>query len=182
MNMRKQTWKAAVSAAAIAASAALPYAASADGEAEDVITISGETSTNLTAATLGGKSVVIRDCSLTADCDWSGLSTLNMKSVVETEILDRLDAPNGSYVNTGFNPNQDTRVVFDATVQDKGEAWFAALSRKKTDSNWWNTGVFQYINYPNNGLKSYVGYGNEALDRPDGIRWNLTRTCASWTT
>ena len=168
--MRKQTWKAAVSAAAIAASAALPYTASADGEAEDVITISGETSTNLTAATLGGKSVVIRDCSLTADCDWSGLSTLNMKSVAETEILDRLDAPNGSYVNTGFNPNQDTRVVFDATVQDKGEAWFAALSRKKTDSNWWNTGVFQYINYPNNGLKSYVGYGNEALEVNPGAQ------------
>ena len=157
-----------LAALAIAASAIFPYSASADGE--DVITISGETSTNLTTATLGGKSVVIRDCSLTADCDWSGLSTLNMKSVVETEILDRLDAPNGSYVNTGFNPNQDTRVVFDATVQDKGEAWFAALSRRKNQSNWWNTGVFQYINYPNNGLKSYVGYGNEALEVDPGAQ------------
>lgn len=168
MNMRKQTWRATVSAAAIAASAFFPYAAAAEGEAEDVITISGETSTNLTAATLGGKSVVIRNCSLIADCDWSGLSSLDMRSVVETEILDRLDAPNGSYVNTGFNPNQDTRVVFVATVQDKGEAWFAALSRRNNQSSWWNTGVFQFINYPNNGLKSYVGYGNEALELNPG--------------
>ena len=55
MNMRKQTWKAAVSAAAIAAGAAIPMAANADVGTVDVNGVTWTVNTNATArtATLG---------------------------------------------------------------------------------------------------------------------------------
>ena len=46
--------------------------------------------------------------------------------------LDWLDAPAGSYVDTGVKPNQDTRVVMDVAVKDSNtrEYWFGAWDNR----------------------------------------------------
>ena len=38
--------------------------------------------------------------------------------------VDHIIAPRGKYVDTGYKPNQNTRVVMDVTVQGAMEYWF----------------------------------------------------------
>ena len=63
------------------------------------------------------------------------------------------DATNGVYVDTGFCPNQNTRVVMDVTVQGGGtyEYWFGVLT------NAYNKGAFAVGNTKDN---VYSGFGN----------------------
>ena len=61
-------------------------------------------------------------------------------------------APNGAYIDTGYKPNQDTRVVMDVTVQGAGEYWFGCWDRN------YNDGAFAF---GNDGGGIYAGYGNQ---------------------
>ena len=73
-------------------------------------------------------------------------------------------APAGSYIDTGYKPNQNTRVVMDVTVQDVREYWFGAWT------NNWDNGVYALGN--DNG-EVYCGYGSGrsscgGIKGPDG--------------
>ena len=61
-------------------------------------------------------------------------------------------APNGTYIDTGYKPNQDTRVVMDVTVQSAGEYWFGCWDED------YNKGAFAF---GNDGGGIYAGYGNQ---------------------
>ena len=84
----------------------------------------------------------IGDCKLTADCDWRGLAAFTN---------DYIDVPNGAYIDTGFKPNQDTRVVVDVTVGSTKEYWFGCWNSA------FNNGAFAV---GNDGSKLFSGYGN----------------------
>ena len=62
-------------------------------------------------------------------------------------------APRDSYINTGYKPNQDTRVAMDVTVQGAREYWFGAWNVA------WNDGAYALGN--DNG-EVYCGYGSGA--------------------
>ena len=95
---------------------------------------------------------------LATNCDWSGLasSTQCVAYVNETAGLSEveyLDAPNGSYIDTGFQPNERTSVVADFTVVDstKHEYFFGA----------WNTDYKTEAFAVGNDVKNlYSGFGN----------------------
>ena len=100
----------------------------------------------------------IGDGTLAADCDWRGLACSTQCLACADDIagmrsVEYLAAPNGSYVDTGFKPNERTSVVADFTVVDatKHEYFFGA----------WNTsfkvGAFAVGNDVNN---LYSGFGN----------------------
>ena len=60
-------------------------------------------------------------------------------------------APRGSYIDTGYKPNQDTRVAMDVTVQGAREYWFGAWNID------WDNGAYALGN--DNG-EVYCGYGS----------------------
>ena len=61
-------------------------------------------------------------------------------------------APNGAYIDTGYKPNQDTRVAMDVTVQGVREYWFGCWDED------YNKGAFAF---GNDGTGIYAGYGNQ---------------------
>ena len=61
------------------------------------------------------------------------------------------DAPKGAYIDTGFKPDSNTRVVMDVDVQGGGEYWFGAWNVA------WNNGAFAV---GNDGNEVYIGYGS----------------------
>ncbi|MCQ2394553.1 MAG: CotH kinase family protein [Kiritimatiellae bacterium] len=69
----------------------------------------------------------------------------------ETVCLTRLIAPRGAYFNTGFYPDQNSRVCVTIDVQKNVEYWFGAWN---TD---WNNQAFAL---GNDGGGVYVGFGN----------------------
>ena len=69
--------------------------------------------------------------------------------------LQYLDAPKNAYIDTGFAPNNNTRVVFDVTVRGTLESWFGVSD--DSSGNWWKTKVF---GVSNDGGGVYSGFGN----------------------
>ena len=63
-----------------------------------------------------------------------------------------IDAPKGAYIDTGFKPDSNTRVVMDVDVQGAGEYWFGMWNVG------YNNGAFAVGNDGNN---VYTGYGNQ---------------------
>ena len=86
------------------------------------------------------------DIVLTADCDWRGLAST----------VEYIDAPKEAYIDTGFAPNQNTRVVMDVTVQSTRESYFGVSD--EPGSNWWKTKVLSVSNDGDRGI--YSGFGN----------------------
>ena len=81
-----------------------------------LVKIEGATTFNVPAGqTLSYASLEFNNVSLAADCDWRGLAAVN--TPVAPVALTYLDAPRGSYIDTGFKPNNKTRVVLDVTVR-----------------------------------------------------------------
>ena len=73
-------------------------------DVETAVVISGETDFNCPfGQTLDYESLIIGDCTLTADCDWRGLVLRPSPAYI--------DVPKDAYIDTGFKPNQNTRVV-----------------------------------------------------------------------
>ena len=66
--------------------------------------------------------------------------------------VDYIVAPRDSYIDTGYKPNQDTRVVMDVTVQGVREYWFGCWDED------YNKGAFAF---GNDGTGIYAGYGNQ---------------------
>ena len=91
------------------------------------------------------------NCSLSADCDWSGLAASTQR--VAVSVLEYLEAPRGAYIDTGFKPNNKTSVIADVTVltSNKSEYWFGAWNVA------YNNGAFAVCN---DGGNLYTGYGN----------------------
>ena len=139
-------------------------AESAAPDAATIVYVNGATDFNVPAGQVFScKQVVMDDCTLTADCDWRGLAAVH--TVDDIEELEYLDAPKGAYIDTGFAPNQNTRVVIDVTVQNTVESWFGATD-DSTD-NWWKTKVFSVSN---NGVPGvYSGFGNTGGDAQSAV-------------
>ncbi len=62
-----------------------------------------------------------------------------------------IDAPRGAYIDTGFKPDSNSRVVMDVDVQGGGEYWFGTWNVA------WNNGAFAV---GNDGNEVYIGYGS----------------------
>lgn len=123
-------------------------------DAQTLVKIEGSTTFNIPAGqTLLCSSLELNDVQLAADCDWSGIDAVNAFAPVYA--LQYLDAPKDAYVDTGFVPNGDTRVVFDVTVRGTLESWFGVSG---DDSNyWWRKSVFAVSN---DGGGIYSGFGD----------------------
>ncbi len=120
---------------------AIPYASTTE------VTITGETTFNFPE----GQSVIWKSLAITgsvslaANCDWRGLGLLHVTN-------EYTDVPKGQYIDTGFKPNQDTRVVMDVTVQNAREYWFGAWN------SGYNSGAYAV---GNDAGGIYTGYGNQ---------------------
>ena len=102
--------------------------------------------------------IVIDDTvTLTADCDWRGLDFSKLTATPSVpaayETLDYISVPNGTYFNTDFFPNQDTRVVMDVGVVDMVEYWFGCWNIG------YNNGAYAFCNDGAGGI--YCGYGTD---------------------
>ena len=114
-------------------------------DSDTVISISGNVAFD--AASYVPHKALIVDATLTGDCDWTGFDP-SAATVTEVEYL---DAPPFSYIDTGFRPDSNTRVVMDVTVQSDSEYWFGMYTNK------YNSGAFAV---GNDGTSVYVGFGN----------------------
>ncbi len=113
----------------------------------------------------------IAGSTLAADADWSSIAGTN----TWVQQVEYVDVATGVYVDTGFCPNQDTRVVMDVTVQGGGayEYWFGAW----TNSH--NKGAFAVGNTKNNVYSGFgdlgggngkpVGSGRHVIDFDKGV-------------
>ena len=123
-------------------------------DAETAVVISGETDFNCPVGQmLTYETITIGDCKLTADCDWRGL-------VFSPSSPAYIDASKDAYIDTGFKPNQNTRVVIDVTVQGAGEYWFGCWDGA------FNQGAFAAGNDERN---VYTGFGNSGGGHGDII-------------
>ena len=140
-----------------------------------IVIVRGATNFNVPAGQkLAYNELRLENCSLAADCDWSGLASSDTVDPIYT--LQYLDAPVGAYINTDVKPNQDTRVVMDITVQDssKREYWFGAW-----DGNNYQTDAFAVGNDANNVYSAYpdrgggngsvIAKGRHTLDFHQGV-------------
>ena len=102
---------------------------------DTVITISGETDFNLPARTkIHAKSLVFDDnVKLTQDADWSGMIAGAEFGGSYTP-LEYLFAPNGSYIDTEFAPNGNTKMTMEVEVQGaKKEYWWGVWDNSYSD-------------------------------------------------
>ncbi len=146
--------------------------ANAVPDADTAVVVSGETDFNCPLGqTLTCKSFTVGDCKLTADCDWRGL-------VIQPSSPAYIDVPNGAYIDTGFKPNQNTRVVMDVTVQDTREYWCGVWDTTDWHNRAFafgndNTGVytaFVKTGKSNNGTTgALVANGRHVLDFDKGV-------------
>lgn len=118
-------------------------------DSDTVISISGNVAFD--AASYVPHKALIVDATLTGDCDWTGFDP-SAATVTEVEYL---DAPPFSYIDTGFRPDSNTRVVMDVTVQSDSEYWFGMYTNK------YNSGAFAV---GNDGKGVYVGFGNSTAN------------------
>ena len=123
-------------------------------DANTIVFVRGATTFNVPAGqSLSYNELKFENCSLAANCDWSGLATVNTLAPVYA--LQYLDAPKNACIDTGFAPNNNTRVVFDVTVRGTLESWFGVSD--DSSGNWWKTKVF---GVSNDGRGVYSGFGN----------------------
>jgi len=91
---------------------------------------------------------------LAADCDWRGaLTATALPADFDGTRIPYLDAPKGSYINTGIAGHGDLRVVMDATVQSAAEYWFGAWDTSSHKD--WN------VSLCNDSGELYLAYGNQ---------------------
>jgi len=98
---------------------------------------------------------------LAADLDWRGaLTTTALPDTFDGVRLSYLEAPKGSFVNTGIKPNGNTRVAMDVTVQGTCEYWFGA----------WHKNDHRDLNFSlgNDGGEIYVAYQYQNLGHGSG--------------
>ena len=119
-----------------------------------IVIVRGATNFNVPAGQrLAYNELIFENCSLAADCDWRGLAASDTLAPIYT--LQYLDAPKNAYIDTGFAPNNNTRVVIDVTVRGTTESWFGVTD--DTSGNWWKTKCF---GLSNDGGGVYYGFGN----------------------
>ena len=89
-----------------------------------------------------------------------------------------LDAPCGSYINTQYKPNNNTRIVMDLTVQGAREYWYGVWDRAYNNGSFLaaNDGAaagvvhFGFGNTFNNG-PSLLSNGRHVVDFDKGVLW-----------
>jgi hypothetical protein len=119
-----------------------------------IVIVRGATNFNVPAGQrLAYNELRLENCSLAADCDWSGLAVSDTVDPIYT--LQYLDAPNGAYIDTGFKPNNNSRVVLDITVRGTSESWFGVSD--DNSGNYWKTKAFAVCRDPGS---LYSGFGN----------------------
>lgn len=120
-----------------------------------IVIVRGATNFNVPAGQrLAYNELNLENCSLATDCDWRGLAVSDTIDPIYT--LQYLDAPKNAYIDTGFAPNNNTRVVLDITVRNTEESWFGVSD--DSSSNYWKTKAFAVSRDPNS---VYTGFGNE---------------------
>ena len=120
-----------------------------------IVIVRGATNFNVPAGQkLAYNELRIENCSLAADCDWRGLAASDTVDPIYT--LQYLDAPKNAYIDTGFAPNNNTRVVLDITVRNTAESWFGVSD--DGSGNYWKTKAFAVSRDPGS---VYTGFGNE---------------------
>ncbi len=128
---------------------------SAYPDTSSIVYVRGATIFNVPAGQrLAYNELHIENCSLAADCDWSGLASSDTVDPIYT--LQYADIPRGAYFDTGFAPNNNTRVVMDVTIRGSTESLFGITD--DTSGNWWKTKCFGVSN--DGTSKVYVGFGN----------------------
>ncbi len=120
-----------------------------------IVIVRGATNFNVPAGQkLAYNELRLENCSLAVDCDWSGLAVSDTVDPIYT--LQYLDAPRNAYIDTGFAPNNNTRVVLDITVRNTAESWFGVSD--DSSGNYWKTKVFAVSRDPGS---VYTGFGND---------------------
>ena len=95
-----------------------------------IVIVRGATNFNVPAGQrLAYNELRLENCSLAADCDWSGLAVSDTVDPIYT--LQYLDAPKNAYIDTGFMPNNNTRVVLDITVRGTAEFLVRRIRRRE---------------------------------------------------
>ena len=74
----------------------------------------------------------------------------------------------GQYIDTGFKPNNLTRIVMKVKSSSRDSYWFGALSMpQKYSGEWWKNNVYAFCNDYLDGLnRYYFGYGYESSELP----------------
>jgi hypothetical protein len=126
--------------------------ASAAPDMNTIVHIAGATTFNIpTGQSLSYRTIDFGGVSLKADCDWRGLSGSSTAAWADSIVFyDYIDVYR-SFVNTGFKPNNNTRVVMDVDVKARDEYWFGAWN---TD---YNKGAYAA---GNDAGGIYLGFGN----------------------
>ena len=126
--------------------------ASAAPDTDTIVHIAGGTTFNLPAGqSLSYRTVDLGNVSLEADCDWRGLSGSSTAAWTNSIVFyDYIDV-HRSFVNTGFKPNNNTRVVMDVDVKARDEYWFGAWNSD------YNNGAYAA---GNDAGGIYLGFGN----------------------
>ena len=122
-----------------------------DGNPKDATDANNWSVTNVGIPVPGaipGNGTKIASCTLAADADWSALASTDTRALP----VEYVDVGEGVYVDTGFKPDNNTRVVMDVTIQSTGEYWFGAWN------NGYKSGAYAVCN---DGSKVYIGYGND---------------------
>ena len=139
----------------------------ANGVPDSSTFVSLQGSSNFTCSaeqSLACDSVLFSDVKLAEDCDWSGLANGE---------IEYLDAPCGSYIDTGFKPNQNSRVVMDVTVRGTYEYWFGVFKEYNKEAfAVGNAGSALYSGYGNTGGGgggSVVANGRHVIDFDKGV-------------
>ncbi len=118
-------------------------------DVDTIVMVKGAVNFNVPPGqTLAFRELHIGDCALLQDCDWRGLGSAQAPVLG----LSHLNVPKGAYIDTGFKPNEKTRVVLDVTVQGSAEYWCGCW-----DGNY-KTGAFAVCN---DVWNVYSGFGND---------------------
>ncbi|MBQ9431648.1 MAG: hypothetical protein IJU44_08875 [Kiritimatiellae bacterium] len=118
-------------------------------DVDTIVMIEGPVNFNIPfGQTLTFRELHLGNCTLLQDSDWRGLG------VAQAPVLGLayLDVPKGAYINTGFQPNEKTRIVLDVTVQGSAEYWCGCWDRD------YKTGAFAVCN---DVWNVYSGFGND---------------------
>ncbi len=118
-------------------------------DVDTIVIIEGPVNFNLPLGqTLTFRELHIGNCTLLQDSDWRGLG------VAQAPVLGltHLDVPKGAYIDTGFRPNEKTRIVLDVTVQNSAEYWCGCWDKD------YKTGAFAVCN---DAWNVYSGFGND---------------------
>ena len=127
---------------------------------DTVISVGGTGAFNLPlGSTLTCKELRFTDVRLAGACDWRGtLASAPQPTGLVGRPLTFLDAPAGSYVNTDYKPDQDTRTVMDVDVASAREYWFGCSQNPTSTTKWHYKTVYMFGNDSGN---VYCAYENQ---------------------